>query len=421
MRYSLLLLGLALAARPRRIAPAGRQTDRWPRSPALALGAGAQPAAAGRRRTAARRRRRRAASGRRPRNPVRRAAPGERGRRPLRGDRFATRHPPARSHPPARARCGRAGASRWRRRWPTPPPPPARWRPPSRRSYWRSALADALARLRRGTQAVAMAEIAAFEETRLREGAVAEGVVLRTRLEARAGPAGARARGGGGASARTPHWRRRSASPPQRVPPRAGSPPPAPPEPSRPRRRRGGARPRRPPGDGGGAAARGGGAAGRERRLARHPPRRRPAGRRDGAPPATAPRIAGLSPPVPAPRPRRGGAGSAPAGSCALAEAELAAARGGWRRRSPRRSTSTRRSGRRWPAERQALAERGAEIAADRRGGVPRGRHLAGGAAGRASAPAPTPAPPPPPGPPSWRIARIELNRALGAPIGEGL
>lgn len=60
--------------------------------------------------------------------------------------------------------------------------------------YWRSALADALAESA-VAEARAMEEIAAFEETRLREGAVAEGVALRARLEVeRARLAMARAR-----------------------------------------------------------------------------------------------------------------------------------------------------------------------------------------------------------------------------------
>ena len=48
--------------------------------------------------------------------------------------------------------------------------------------YWRSALADALAESAAAERA-AMEGIAAFEETRLGEGLVAEGVVLRARLE----------------------------------------------------------------------------------------------------------------------------------------------------------------------------------------------------------------------------------------------
>jgi outer membrane protein TolC len=61
-------------------------------------------------------------------------------------------------------------------------------------AFWRLSLADALAEAA-AAQAAAMEEIASFEETRLREGAVAEAVVLRTRLEAdRARIALARAR-----------------------------------------------------------------------------------------------------------------------------------------------------------------------------------------------------------------------------------
>ncbi|MBX6364059.1 MAG: TolC family protein [Gemmatimonadetes bacterium] len=48
--------------------------------------------------------------------------------------------------------------------------------------YWRSALADALVEAA-AAQDAALEEIAAFEATRLREGAVAEGVALRARLE----------------------------------------------------------------------------------------------------------------------------------------------------------------------------------------------------------------------------------------------
>src|SRR5690606_26577170 len=48
--------------------------------------------------------------------------------------------------------------------------------------YWGSALADALAESA-ASEAAAMEEIVAFEETRLGEGVVAEGVVLRARLE----------------------------------------------------------------------------------------------------------------------------------------------------------------------------------------------------------------------------------------------
>lgn len=50
-------------------------------------------------------------------------------------------------------------------------------------AFWRLSLADALAGSA-AAQCAAMEEIAAFEETRLREGAVAEGAVLRVRLEA---------------------------------------------------------------------------------------------------------------------------------------------------------------------------------------------------------------------------------------------
>lgn len=48
--------------------------------------------------------------------------------------------------------------------------------------YWRSALADALVEAA-AAQDAALEEIAAFEATRLREGAVAEGAALRARLE----------------------------------------------------------------------------------------------------------------------------------------------------------------------------------------------------------------------------------------------
>lgn len=61
--------------------------------------------------------------------------------------------------------------------------------------YWRSALSDALSEAA-AVEAAALEEIVGFEETRLGEGVVAEGVVLRARMEVeRARLALARARG----------------------------------------------------------------------------------------------------------------------------------------------------------------------------------------------------------------------------------